>query len=296
VGSGLEGGRTHASTLETVERLAGEYGRAVRSDSTWLHVGSVGRALPAHGWKLHVSSRPSSFPDLVAKLVPALLAEGCAFKLARSPDVLASLNDARDTPASVGKAVTVYPDPERVRELGLRLVALLRGETGPRVLSDRRIDEAAPVYYRYGPFTSGWSADSRGRIGSFLSGPSGERFDGEATLAYRQPPWATDPFGADRKGRPVDDSLLLSGGRYEITGGVYESARGNIFRALDTSSGATVVVKQARAMVAESGDGVDARLRLRNERRVLEAAAGIPGVPRYLDHFQHADDEFLVTS
>lgn len=286
----------HAPIVESVERLAGEYGQQVRADSTWLHVTPAAAVLPAHGWKLHVSSRPSSFPDLVAKLVPALLAEGCAFKLARSPDMLGSLNDARDTPASVGKAFTVYPDPARVRDLGLRLVALLRGETGPRVLSDRRIDESAPVYYRYGPFTSGWSADSRGRIGVFLHGPGGERFEGEATLAYRQPSWATDPFAADRAARPVDESPLLSGGRYRVICGVYESARGNIFRAVDTGSGATVIVKQARAMVAESGDGVDARLRLRNERRVLEAAAGIPGVPRYLDHFQHGDDEFLVTS
>ena len=49
--------------------------------------------------------------------------------------------------------MTVYPRAEQVRELGLELARVLAGHLGPRVLSDRRVREDAPVYYRYGPFS-----------------------------------------------------------------------------------------------------------------------------------------------
>ncbi len=85
-------------------------------------------------------------------------------------------------------------------------------------------------------------------------------------------------------------------GRYQITAGVRESARGNVFRAIDRHDGATVIVKQARALVSQDVDQVDTRLRLRNERRICLVLDGVPGVPVFIDHFRHGDDEFLVTS
>src|SRR3954454_7933290 len=89
----------------------------LRRDSTWLILTPEESPLPAHGWKLHISSRVATFPDLVERLVPVLLAEGCAFKLARSPQVLRRLNSGLTSPAAVGKAFTIYPDQARIREL-----------------------------------------------------------------------------------------------------------------------------------------------------------------------------------
>jgi serine/threonine protein kinase len=261
----------------------------------WLTVVPAGTALPAHGWKLHVSCRAATFPDLVKMLVPVLAAEGCLFKLARSRQVLVRLNDGTTWPASVGKAVTIYPDQQRVRQLGLRLAGLLRGWQGPRVLSDRPVDRSAPVYYRYGPFTSDWESDEHGKLAAVLHGPEGEVFDGSATLAYRQPPWVTDPFTGQAGDLHTDEPTIV-GGNYRITGGLRKAARGNVYRAQDARDGTAVVIKQARALVAEHGGQIDTRMRLRNERRVLQALDGVAGVPRLVDHFRHADDEFLVTS
>ena len=89
----------------------------VTDGPVWLAIVPAGTALAAHGWKLHVSCRAATFPDLVTTLVPVLAAEGCLFKLARSQQALARLNDGTTSPASVGKAVTIYPDQERVRQL-----------------------------------------------------------------------------------------------------------------------------------------------------------------------------------
>ena len=282
--------------IEMLVRNGAGPGRRVTRGATWLMVAPDGSAGVDHGWKLHVSSRSATFPDLVETILPVLAAEGCAFKLARSCGVLAELNDGLTSPATVGKAVTVYPDQHRVRELGLTLAALLTGRPGPRVLSDRQVTRSAPVYYRYGPFDAAWQSGERGRLTLVLHGPDGEVFDGAAELVYRQPSWAVDPFtGAIGDGGSSAGPQIL-GGHYQVTAGLRQAASGNVYTAVDARDGAAVVIKQARALVSEDRQQADTRLRLRNERRVLQALAGVAGVPQFVDHFRHADDEFLVIS
>jgi hypothetical protein len=75
-----------------VRRHAGARCR-IEAGPVWLRVLPSACALPEHGWKLHVSSRAATFGELVDKLLPLLLDEGCAFKLARSAAVLSRLND-----------------------------------------------------------------------------------------------------------------------------------------------------------------------------------------------------------
>lgn len=286
---------------DQVERAVREHAPfacQLRATPTWLMVLRQDVELPEHGWKLHVSSRSATFPDLVDTLLPVLIEAGCSFKLARSQRVLAHLNNGYSAPATVGKAFTIYPDQDGFRDLALRLAELLRGHQGPRVLSDRAVVDDAPVYYRYGPFAGRWDSDSRGRLITVIHGPEGDEFGGLATLRYRQPSWITDPItGAPGSGPELSrpDDLLL-GGCYRVVAGVFESGRGNVFRAVDERDGSHVVVKQARALVDEVGDVGDVRMRLRNERRVLQALDGVPGVPRFIDHFDHMQDEFLVTT
>ncbi|WP_059005949.1 class III lanthionine synthetase LanKC N-terminal domain-containing protein [Streptomyces specialis] len=294
---------------ELLRRAAASVPAAARAVSahtgpTWVTVVPDGVPLAGHGWKLHVSSRAGTFPALAALLLPRLLRERCHFKLARSEAALARVNSGQESPAAVGKAVTVYPEAARVRDLGLALAALARGHEGPRVLSDRRIAADAPVYYRYGPFVAHWVPGERGGLGIRIPGPGGEWFDAVATLEYRRPSWAADPFsaGAGAGAGPdgPDESVggggpPLPGGRDRPTRGIHQAAQGNVYRAEDTATGRPVVVKQARAHVGEGRRG-DARTRLRNERRVLAACRDVAGVPAFVDHFAHGPDEFLVTS
>ncbi|MEV6304056.1 protein kinase [Actinoplanes sp. NPDC051861] len=282
--------------VDVIERLVRESaapGFRVDTTPTWVRVSPPAAELPEHGWKLHISARAVAYVDVVRVVVPVLLAERCPFKLAVSEEVLRRLNDGVSAPALVGKAITVYPDQDRTRDLGLRLVALLSGVGGPRVLSDRRVDASAPVYYRYGPFLQRPDAQAD----EPMRGPDGTEFDGAATLVYRQPPWTVDPFTgqAASEANRIPEPVLF-GGRYRVCDVIQSSARGDVLRAVDTVSGDPVVIKQARAYVAEENGSLDTRLRLRNERRVLHAVDGMTGVPRLLDHFRHGADEFLALS
>lgn len=268
----------------------------------WLTVRPRGSRLPEQGWKLHVSSRVATLAATAGTIVPVLLAHGCPFKIVRSAAALARLNDGTTTPSSVGKAFAIYPGQDRIREVGLLLAELLRGRAAPRVLSDRRVAPDAPVYYRFGPIDKPWTADAQGKLVMTLTGPDGQEFPALATLRYRQPPWAVDPFtgepgSAGPPRLPARDSVTTTrlGDHFQIDGGIVHAGRGDVMRAVDLRDGSRVIVKQSRALVDEGEDGVDTRMRVRNERRVLAALAGVEGVAGFVDHFRADADEFLVT-
>ncbi|SOB86311.1 class IV lanthionine synthetase LanL [Streptomyces sp. 1331.2] len=263
--------------------------RPLRTDGQWWYHQDPRMPALAHGWKLHVSTRPGDLAGLLDVVVPILLRRTCDFKFARSAAVLQELNSGRHGAAAVGKAVTVYPRPDELRALGLELAQALTGWAGPGVVSDRRIRPEAPVHYRYGPFRVTEDEAERG-----MTGPDGTVFPGLAEARYRQPPWADDPFTAH--GAAVRTATTRVGdGRYRITAGITRAPSGHVYRAVELATGREVVVKQARAFVAEDGTGTDARGRLRHERRVLAALAGVPGVPPLVDYFRHGSEEYLVS-
>ncbi len=303
-------------------------GRSGWSDDKWSYLNDSRMPAMDHGWKLHISARPDGLEAVTALVLPVLERFVCHAKFARSPQVLREINSGTASAAVVGKAITVYPVTGAVVELADELVAVLGDLAGPQIVSDRRVDPRAPVYYRYGPFTGDYRTGRSGRLESVMVGPDGRVFDGLAGGSYRCPPWAEDPF-ADRLRRATaagpelfgsepsaswpsasgtsasgtaasgpaasgPSASGMAGGRYRVTGGIVRKPEGNVYRALDRVTGASVVVKQARAFVAEDESGADTRDRLRHERTVLAALDGVTGVPRALDYFGHEPDEYLV--
>lgn len=251
--------------------------RPLHTDGQWWYLQDPRMPSRAHGWKLHLSARQGQLPQLLDVVVPILLRHTCDAKFAAGAAVLRELNSGLRGPAAVGKAVTVYPQEAEVVRLGLELAEALAGWAGPQVVSDRRIRSDAPVFYRYGLFRMA-DGDGGGDADYGMAGPDGSVFPGLAEARYRQPPWARDPF------TPVSTAVRPSTtrvgvGRYRITAGITRSPNGHVYRAVEVVTGREVVVKQARAYVAEDGAGTDARGRLRHERRVLAALAGVPGVP-----------------
>ncbi|MFF2147129.1 class IV lanthionine synthetase LanL [Kitasatospora sp. NPDC058190] len=266
-------------------------GRSGWSDDTWSYLNDPRMPAMEHGWKLHVSARPGELDAALGLVLPVLARHVCHAKWARDPETLRTLNSGVSSAGSVGKAITVYPAPGTVVALAQELVAVLSGREGPQIVSDRRVDPDSPVYYRYGPFSGDYRTGRSGRLESVMTGPDGRLFDGLAGASYRCPPWAEDPF--EQRDRPHGDAGL-GGGRYRVTGGIARKPQGNVYRALDRTSGLPVVVKQARAFVAEDESGADTRDRLRNEHAVLGALHGLRGAPRALDYFRHRTDEYLV--
>ncbi|TWV45953.1 protein kinase [Streptomyces misionensis] len=271
-------------------------GRSGWSDDTWSYLNDPRMPAMEHGWKLHVSARPGNLDAVTRLVLPVLSRHVCHAKFARDPETLRRLNSGVVSAGAVGKAITVYPLAGTVVEVARELAAVLRDREGPRVVSDRRVDPRAPVYYRYGPFTGDYRTGRAGRLESVMTGPDGQVFDGLAVGRYRCPPWAEDPFASGCGHGDEPSAPGFGGGRYTVTAGIARAPQGNVYRAVDRTLGRPVVVKQARAFVGEDESGTDARHRLRNEHRVLTALDGVTGVPRARDYFAHQSDEYLVMS
>ncbi|MEU6477949.1 class IV lanthionine synthetase LanL [Streptomyces sp. NPDC047017] len=271
-------------------------GRSGWADDTWSYLNDPRMPAMEHGWKLHVSARPGDLDAVIRLVLPVLSRHVCHAKFARDAETLRRLNSGTVSAGAVGKAITVYPVAGTVVEVARGLAAALRDREGPRIVSDRRVDPRAPVYYRYGPFTGDYRTGRSGRLESVMTGPDGRIFDGLAVGRYRCPPWAEDPFTTTSAHRGEPSAPGFDGGRYAVTAGIARTPRGNVYRAVDRTLGRPVVVKQARAFVGEDASGTDARHRLRNERTVLTALDGVTGVPRVLDYFAHRSDEYLVMS
>jgi class IV lanthipeptide synthase len=269
---------------------------------TWINAHHGDSESVAQDWKLHVSARPSTLLVTLEHALPVLVARRCSFKVTRSADILREMNSAGSSPGTVGKAVTVYPSQHEVRDVAEELADALAGFEGPRIRSDQKLRRGSPVYYRYGPIVARFRAQDNGEFEPVLTAPDGTVTSGIAGPSYAVPDWVSNPFltaptaagpaAVDGDARPV----LHLGGHYQVTSGISRAARGIICRARDTVTGQKVVIKQAYAYVAEGDNGADIRAHLRNERRVLEALAGVPGIPDFVDHFAHSDSEFLVIS
>ncbi|MEV0345582.1 class IV lanthionine synthetase LanL [Nonomuraea sp. NPDC050680] len=276
--------------------------REIYEGDTWVSVHDPRATTPNQGWKLHVSARPGTLGDTLDRVLPVLAGVSCDFKVARSPEKLAELNSGDLDAGAVGKAITVYPQPDEVVPLGHRLAEALAGLAAPRIVSDRQVRRDAPVYYRYAPFAPQYRVDENGDFELIIVGPDGEHLPGAAGPEFSCPPWASDPF-RPQSGVPdspqaagsdtVEAPARLIGNRYRVTSGVARGPRGNVYRAED-ADGRPVVVKEARAYVGENAEGWDLRMYLRNDLRILKALDGVAGIPTPIDHFRHGEDEFLV--
>ncbi|MGI5170346.1 class IV lanthionine synthetase LanL [Spirillospora sp. CA-253888] len=314
------------------ERIKGR-GRAILPSGVWLYVHDPEFRVPAQGWKLHLSALPATLLETLDRVLPIVLSRPCMFKVARSSTELHRLNSSDTHLGGAGKALTIYPAPGDVVELGSRLADELAGLEGPRILSDRRLRPDSPVYYRYGPFLNTYEANEDGDLDLVLSDPAGGTHHGMAEGTYFDPPWSPDPFAAalldaatvpgpaaphatapeptappappappqspadtPETSAPASAAKAVIGGRYGAECALSQRGKGGVYRARDLAEDRPVIIREARAHIDVDRHGRDARERLRNERHVLEVLQELDLVPNVLDHFRHGEDEYLVTT
>src|SRR4051794_34660853 len=103
------------SLLESIERaLAGQrcawhITSSPDATSPWISAHRPDRALPAQGWKLHVSSFGCHAAETLRRVLPVLVTRGETFKVVASIDWLGQINRWNAGLAQIGKFITVYP-------------------------------------------------------------------------------------------------------------------------------------------------------------------------------------------
>jgi tRNA A-37 threonylcarbamoyl transferase component Bud32 len=286
-GTATAGTRYAAATLPVPDG----WQRAESGD--WLALRPVDAVLPAQGWKIHVAACLDNAESVLERVRPHCLAHGVAFKFVPSRYLLHQRNAKYADRAGSGKFITVYPaDEEQFERLAGELTALLDGEPGPHILSDLRLGDG-PVHVRYGSFTRRNCYDADGELRPAIADPDGVLVPDFRGPVFRVPEWVSVPAFL----RPHLDAratVTLAGIPYTVEQALHFSNGGGVYRARDTRTGETVVLKEARPYAGLAADGADAVTRLRREQRALERLAGLECTPEVRDAFTVGEHHFLV--
>jgi len=251
-----------------------------------------GAPWPDAGWKLHISASTRTALDTLAAALPILRAERTRFKVCASLRHLAELNQAMHGLTQVGKFATVYPgDAATAYRIGRELATALRGRAGPRLRFEQRVARDAPVWYRFGAFTTRYGLTEHGSLVSLLLGDGGSTPDRRDDIAV--PAWAeADPFAGGDDDDPAANAI---GGRFVTIRTIAASYKTDVFEAVDLqgSDETTCVVKRAHAetICDETHDAISL---LRRERAALERLAHVGIAPRVIAFVEEGGDAFLA--
>lgn len=279
----------------------------LRRHSYWLVADPPGAAELGQGWKLHVSATSRTSVDTLRRCLPVLRDAGVRFKFLIDTTAMREFNGKSFSRTASGKFITVYPpDDDSFHSTARALAEALEGLDGPYVLTDRRYPGSRALSYRYGGFTSQFRLQPNGLRELMIQAPDGSPVPDERTPYWSVPDWATDPV-THQTGRPAaapatgsgttpaaPPAKKVLGGRYEVESALVFSNRGGIYGAIDTETGADVVLREARPGVEVGPHGIDAVELLHHEHELLTELADSGLFVRPLAFFKQWEHSYLV--
>ncbi|MER7045350.1 class III lanthionine synthetase LanKC [Streptomyces jumonjinensis] len=280
-------------TLYAPARTPAPQGWETTRHGDWFSYTPLGLKLPPQGWKIHVSAALDNAESVLRRVADYCLPRRIPFKFVPGHALLLLRNSKYGDRAGSGKFITVYPHSDDVfPEVCTDLMALLKGEHGPYVLSDLRCGDG-PVYVRYGAFSARFCLGPDGRWVTGIADPSGTLVPDPRGPSFKIPEWVTPPafLTPHLEARAAVGTQELP---YEFLGALHFSNGGGVYTARDTRSGAKAVLKEARPYAGLATDGADAIARLERERTALEQLAGLDLVPRVLGVHDVGDHRFLA--
>ncbi|WAL71596.1 hypothetical protein OU787_08805 [Kitasatospora sp. YST-16] len=283
----------------------------VAVEGSWCTVRPPGREPPARGWELHVGAASSVAFEVLSAVAAAVADDPCPFAFAADRGILHGINAHDCAMESSGKFITVRPGgEEQFRRLAAELHLATTGMPGPVIPTARPYRPGSLVHYRYGASAARPVLGNDGVHRPVLRTPGGDLVEDRPG---RRPPWVADPVegaGSATGGRPVPAGVRvpaqpgpgtrrgggggLLGGRWARAGALRHDAGGGVFLGTDRTTGAEVVVTQARAHIEVDRAGTDARTELRRRAALLDRLTGSGLTPRVHALVERPDALFLV--
>jgi predicted Ser/Thr protein kinase len=259
----------------------------------WTSMSPVGRSVPDQGWKVHISAVPANSWRVLGVVWEYCTDRGIAFKFLRNEKILVARSAKYAPRESSGKFITIYPaDEKQLEQILVDLSLTLVGEQGPYILSDLRY-ESGPLYVRYGRFTEQWTVTADGTSRLALQRPDGVLVPDERGPVFSVPSWVRIP-GVLHSQLARRESQSGAEYPYQVDRALHFSNGGGVYLAHPADGGPSVVLKEARPFAGLDWEGKDAVGRLHQEKRTLEALAGVQGVPELYDFITMWEHDFLV--
>ncbi|MEE3920134.1 protein kinase [Micromonospora sp. BRA006-A] len=266
----------------------------LRANEAWCYVEPPSHCRRLQGWKLHVSTTLPEAAQTLERAAMVLLAEQAAC-LARSTSLVEELNSPRCPRGNSGKFITVYPDDDdhfrllaeactgRPREWWDR-PSCPTGRTGRAAWCTTATADSAPTTCSTATAATHpcwWRRTARGSRTTGRHGSAHPR----APRPFEDMP---EPRPADRRGGPVKLA-----DRYVVRKAIRHSNRGGVYRAEDTATDATVVIKPARPHVGVDPSGKPRRTGC-GMRRGCSNSSSHTASPAQTGLFAQSDHIFLV--
>ncbi|MBB2910465.1 hypothetical protein FHS43_001728 [Streptosporangium becharense] len=264
-----------------------------REHDLWFALHPPGVTLPEQGWKIHVSAADADADTVCDLVVDFCLDRNIAVKFLRSRAAMRLLNNKYADRGSSGKLITMYPvDEDPLAGALPALAELLRGFSGPYILSDLRYEDS-PVYVRYGGFRRMTYQGPDGEVMYGIRDPDGQLVPDDRSPVFTLPEWVTVPevlrASVERYGSGGEEEFP-----WRIERPLHFSNGGGVYLARDKAADGYVVLSEARPYAGLDRDGADAVARLARERDILERLSGLECVPRLLDYTVIWEHHFLV--
>lgn len=268
-------------------------GWAASERDNWHVLRPIGGELPAQGWKVHVSACLDNAEQILAVVADYCFTRRIAFKFLRSLKVLLVANAKYANRGASGKFITIYPPDEvQLKDVLIELGDMLDGFQGPYVLSDLRWGNG-PLYVRYGGFAERYCLSETGSRKLAIEDAQGRLVPDRRGPSFRIPGWVRLPTFLEPH-LAARNSVTVADLPYRIERALHFSNAGGLYVGQHISTGARVVLKEARPHAGLDIDGTDAVTRLRRERDMLERLAGLDIVPAVHGGFMLGEHHFLA--
>lgn len=238
--------------------------------------------LPNQGWKIHISINYADAVNIFSKLVPFLLANGISFKIPRNPKDYQYINNGDYGITQIGKIVTIYPAKgEHIGDLVKKLEPVLDLKSGPAIISDIRLREGSPIFFRYGVIKADtFSIDENGRKIYYIKSPQNKKQPDNRSEDGTQPDWAENlPFENLVSRNYYEHDLFDNNTDFVPISLVYKSPKGKLTLGFIRESGKLCLQKRTFRLIGADLYGNDWVTKLNNEFHVLQSVAGKVNVP-----------------
>lgn len=251
--------------------------------ATWLFVS----ATTLHqGWKLHVSSRSDRFPGTLSAIAPVLRERGTCFKIPASEELCRVINNGEGGSFQVGKMITIYPDStSEAVAIAKQLALALDGFPGPVIDNELRISPRAPVYARYGSFSSRTRRTKLGITMPILMDTSGQSVPDLRSVPMHRVLELESPFDGACECTP--DGLF--DGRFLSVGQIAETFHSRVHAGVDLEVGRECVLKYIKRHAGVDRCGRDSAERMQHESVMLSRLSDLDHIPKVYGFAEDSD-------
>lgn len=195
------------------------------------------------GFKIHISATLQNYQFILETVRPYLESHKIAYKFVDNEKEVYNIFSVLESPAEVGKLVTIYPYPTMLNTILEDLYILLpKKEDGIYILSDRPYKDSSLLFYRFGLFQDTTSVYQNGI--PTLTTLEGETWKDYPKPYFDLPTWINDIQPPQEK---ITNSYL--GKHYKAIATIHQSGGGNVYLGKKQENQQNIILKESRPYI-----------------------------------------------